>query len=118
MARTDIHGTRQLTRRDCLKLMLAVGGAGVLAACSAPALAESWSQPKPTTWEFKLRKGVSFHDGTPWNAAAMKFNIERVLDPATKSTQQSLFQVIKQIEVVDDYTIHLTTEAPNATLPI
>jgi len=83
-----------------------------------PALAESWSQPKPTTWEFKLRKGVSFHDGTPWNAAAMKFNIERVLDPATKSTQQSLFQVIKQIEVVDDYTIHLSTEAPNATLPI
>src|SRR5689334_879304 len=49
-------------------------------------LAESWSAPDAKTWEFKLRKGVKFHDGTDFDAAAVKFNIERHKDPATKNT--------------------------------
>src|SRR5262245_66426344 len=42
-----------------------------------PALAESWKQESATSWVFVLRKGVKFHDGTPFNAAAVKFNFER-----------------------------------------
>jgi peptide/nickel transport system substrate-binding protein len=54
-----------------------------------PALAESWKQESPTSWIFRLRKGVKFHDGTPFNAAAVKFNFERLLDPATKSRRST-----------------------------
>ena len=48
-------------------------------------LAESWSNPDNTTYIFKLRKGIKFHDGTDFNAEAVKFNLERVLDANTKS---------------------------------
>src|SRR6266568_4209967 len=50
-----------------------------------PMLAESWSFPDPTTIEFKLRQGVFFHNGEPFNAASVKFSIERLLDPELKS---------------------------------
>src|SRR5262245_66285088 len=43
-----------------------------------PCLAESWSQPDPTTWEFKLRRGVKFHDGSEMTAEDVKFSIERM----------------------------------------
>src|ERR1700730_3471408 len=45
-----------------------------------PSLAESWEQTSPTTWRFKLRRGVTFHDGTPFNAQAVKFTFDRVLN--------------------------------------
>src|SRR5215471_10195934 len=44
-----------------------------------PMLAESWTFPDPTTIEFKLRQGVTFHNGEPFNAASVKFSIERLL---------------------------------------
>ena len=46
-----------------------------------PMLAESWCFPDPTTIEFKLRQGVAFHNGEPFNAASVKYSIERLLDP-------------------------------------
>jgi len=46
-----------------------------------PGLAESWSQPDPKTLVFKLRRGVTFHDGTDFNAEAAKFNFDRIVDP-------------------------------------
>jgi peptide/nickel transport system substrate-binding protein len=81
-----------------------------------PGLAVSWKQTSPTTWEFKLRQGVKFHDGTPWDAQALKFNIERVQDPATKSPLRQNFLVIKSVDVVDQYTAKLTTERPVVTI--
>ena len=47
-----------------------------------PILAESWSFPDPNTIEFKLRQGVAFHNGEPFNAASVKFSIERLFDPS------------------------------------
>ena len=49
-----------------------------------PGLALSWRSVDPTTWEFKLRQGVKFHNGEPFNAQAVKYSFERMQDPKTK----------------------------------
>ena len=77
-----------------------------------PALATEWKRVDPLTWEFKLRRGVKFHDGTPFNAAAVKKNIERVLDPKTASPRKSLFEMIKEVKIIDDYTVQIITKYP------
>lgn len=82
-----------------------------------PGLAESWKQLDATTWEFKLRKNVKFHDGTPFNAEVVKANIERILDPKIASSVQFLYNMIKEVEVKDDYTVLFKTEYPFAPLP-
>src|SRR5262249_2602133 len=81
-----------------------------------PALAESWRQEGPTSWVFRLRHGVRFHDGTPFNAAAVKFNFERLLDPATKSRDAHMRASLERGEVVDDFTVRLRLKRPFAPL--
>jgi ABC-type transport system substrate-binding protein len=83
-----------------------------------PVLAESWEQSSDgRTWTFKLREGVMFHDGTPFNAEAVKFNIERMLNPDTKALARASFAMIESVEVVDEYTANITTAEPFAALP-
>jgi len=82
-----------------------------------PGLATEWEALEDDVWEFKLREGVTFHDGTPFNAEVAKANIERILDPDVGSSQASLYEMINDIEIVDDYTIRLTTDYPFAPLP-
>ena len=78
-----------------------------------PDLATSWSLAKDeVTWTFKLRQGVTFHDGTPFNAAAVKYCFERILDPRTASARRSVLAMIKAVEPVDDYTVKITTDYP------
>lgn len=77
-----------------------------------PGLATSWTPINPTTWEFRLRKGVMFHNGEPFNAQAVKFSFERGLDPATKWPRRGFIRLIKSVSVVDDYTVRMTTETP------
>ncbi len=81
-----------------------------------PALAESWKQESPTSWIFRLRKGVKFHDGTPFNAAAVKFNFERLLDPTTKSRDANMLASLDTVEVVDEHTVRLRLKRPFAPL--
>lgn len=79
-----------------------------------PGLATSWTVSKDQlTWTFKLRKGVKFHDGTPFNAAAVKYNLDRLTNP-TKTTRRTALYApfIKSVEVVDDYTIKIVSEKP------
>lgn len=68
------------------------------------------------TWTVNLRRGVRFHDGTPFNAEAAKFNLDRVLDPATRSPWRFLISHITQVNVIDDATIQLVTATPFAPL--
>jgi len=82
-----------------------------------PDLAESWTlSPDSLKWTFKLRKGVAFHDGTPFNAESVKFNIEKVLDPKTGSPNRSLFTAIAKVVPVDEHTVVFETTKPMATL--
>jgi ABC-type transport system substrate-binding protein len=83
-----------------------------------PALAVSWENPTPKEWIFHLRKGVTFHDGTPFNSEAVKFNILRLQDEATKSPVRGIALKIKGIDLIDDHTIKLTLDAPNIDFPV
>src|SRR5690625_537726 len=82
-----------------------------------PALAESWEAIDETTWEFKLQEGVTFHDGSEFNAEVVKANIERVLDPDVAALAGHLIAMIEEVEVVDDYTVRFITEYPFGSLP-
>ncbi|MBI4319409.1 MAG: hypothetical protein HY675_13050 [Chloroflexi bacterium] len=77
-----------------------------------PGLAESWKQEDPTTWVFQLRKGVKFHDGTPFNAAAVKTNLDRLVNPDTKSPRRNLFDMIKAVEAPDENTVRVRLAYP------
>lgn len=82
-----------------------------------PQLAESWTiadDQKSVT--FKLRAGATFHDGTPINAAAIQFNIERMMDPEINTTNRPLWDPIAGADVVDDLTVRLRTHEPYALL--
>jgi peptide/nickel transport system substrate-binding protein len=82
-----------------------------------PNLAESWKELDATTWEFKLRQGIKFHNGELFNANAAAFSINRVIDPNFKSELISYFSTIKEARVVDDNTIHVITTGPDPTVP-
>lgn len=72
-----------------------------------PGLARSWSVARDgLSVTFRLQPGVKFHDGTEFDANAVKWNIERVMDPATKSEHQSRFtEAIQSVDVVDKHTV-------------
>ncbi|WP_139367516.1 glutathione ABC transporter substrate-binding protein [Bacillus alkalicellulosilyticus] len=79
-------------------------------------LATAWEPVDETTWKFTLREGVTFHDGSAFNADVVKANLDRVLDPARASERAFLFNMITDVEVVSDYEVHITTEYPFAPL--
>ncbi len=80
-----------------------------------PALALSWANPNPTTWRFKLRPGVSFHDGTPFTADDVVFSIERTL--AAPSQRAFQLKGVTGAKKIDDLTVDLVLAAPDAVLP-
>ena len=84
-----------------------------------PGLATSWRPVSPTTWEFKLRRGVKFHDGTPFTAQDVIFSLDR---PATLTNSPGPFtsytRMIVAKQIVDPYTIRLTTARPYGPLPL
>jgi peptide/nickel transport system substrate-binding protein len=81
-----------------------------------PQLAESWRLVDDVTWQLKLRRGVVFHDGEPFNAEAVRFTFQRVLDPEQKSPNRANIAEIARVEVLDDYTVNLVTRQPYAPL--
>ena len=70
-----------------------------------------------TTWELKLRRGISFHNGAPFNAAAAKYSIERLIDPEFDSDLREQVEKITSVDAVDDYTIRINTDGPDPVLP-
>jgi peptide/nickel transport system substrate-binding protein len=83
-----------------------------------PMLATEWKIVNDTTWEFKLRKGVKFHNGEPFTAASVKATIDYALDPATKShyAANAYWGLVKEVQVVDDHTVRFVTKQPWPTL--
>jgi ABC-type transport system substrate-binding protein len=77
-------------------------------------LAQKWEQPDATTIALTLRTGVKFHDGTDFNAAAVKFNLDRILDPATKATPRSDLATIDSVETPDSGRVVLHLKTPSA----
>jgi peptide/nickel transport system substrate-binding protein len=82
-----------------------------------PSLAESWKELDATTWEVKLRQGIKFHNGEPFNGEAAAYSVNRIIDPDFKSEQISFFSTIKEANVIDDATIQVVTTGPDPTLP-
>lgn len=82
-----------------------------------PALAESWKLVDNTTWEFKLRKAVTFHDGTPFTAEDVIFTVDRVPNvPNSPNSFAQFTRGIESIRKVDDHSIVVKTKAPNPQL--
>ncbi len=78
-----------------------------------PMLAESYEvSGDDKVYTFKLRKGVKFHDGTPFNAEAVKFNLDRYQEK--DSVRSTEVEPIESVEVVDDYTVRVTLSEPFA----
>lgn len=79
-------------------------------------LAESWEvSPDQTQITFHLRQGVKFHDGTDFNADAVKFQFDRIMDPATASPALAYIPNLKQVDVIDPYTVRFTFTQPDAS---
>lgn len=81
-----------------------------------PWLATEWTvSPDGKSYTFKLRKDVKFHDGTPFNAEAVKYNYDRILDPETKAANsRALIRPYESSEVIDEYTVKLNLATPSA----
>lgn len=83
-----------------------------------PQLAESFTMSDDLqSCEIKLRSGVTFHDGTPCDAAAIKFNIERMMNKDINTTNRPLWNPIAGADIVNDTTLVIRTSAPFAQLP-
>lgn len=81
-----------------------------------PLLAKEWNQLDDTTWEFKLREDVTFHDGTAFNAEAVKATFDRLLDPNAASPRAVVFKMVKEVKVVDDFTVQFLLTEPFSPL--
>jgi peptide/nickel transport system substrate-binding protein len=80
-----------------------------------PEAAESWQiSPDGLLYTFKLRKNVLFHDGTKVDAAAVKFTVERLMDPATRSSMRSFLEAVHSVEVIDPHTVQIRLKQPYA----
>ncbi len=81
-------------------------------------LATSWEQLEDErTWRFTLREGVTFHDGSPFNAEAAAFGLNHVLDPDNAFPMRTFLGPELTATAVDEYTLDVTTEAPDPILP-
>src|SRR5215831_5335827 len=80
-----------------------------------PDAAESWQiSTDGLLYTFKLRNNVVFHDGTKVDAAAVKFNIDRIMDPATRSSVRTFYESVHSVEVLDPLTVQIRLKHPYA----
>ncbi len=82
-----------------------------------PGIATEWYQVDDTTWEFKLREGVKFHNGDELKASDVKFTFDRHIDPETAAPAAFMLSSLESVEIIDDYTVRFHTTEPCASLP-
>jgi peptide/nickel transport system substrate-binding protein len=84
-----------------------------------PGLAESWDAISPTVWEFKLRRGVTWHDGRPFTAEDVAFSVARPpLVPNSPASFSPFVRAIQRTEIIDTHTVRFHTAAPHPLLPV
>jgi peptide/nickel transport system substrate-binding protein len=113
----DPHTTNATSTRNLLEnvydTLVALDARGEI----VPALAESWSvSEQGLLWTFRLRRGVSFHDGTPLRAADVVFSLRRIVDPKLGSPRSEDFAELKEITAPDDTTVVLRLRRPFSPL--
>src|SRR5215468_1774609 len=80
-----------------------------------PEAAESWQiSPDGLLYTFKLKKNVLFHDGSKVDASVVKFNIERLMDPATRSSMRTFYEAVHSVEVLDPHSVQIRLKYPYA----
>ncbi|MFP4589280.1 MAG: ABC transporter substrate-binding protein, partial [Candidatus Acetothermia bacterium] len=83
----------------------------------APELATDWEfSEDQTELRLTLREGVEFHDGSPFNAEAVKYNFERILDPDNALSARDRLTAIQDVEVLDEYQVQLNFDEPYGPL--
>ncbi len=102
-----------LTQVGCLETLLTYDfGSGEL----KPLLATKWTQSSPTTWDFTLRQGVKFQDGTAFDADSVAFALNKVLK-ATTPPRAFKPKVVSGVQALDASTVRITTPKPSPLLP-
>ncbi len=116
----DPHGFRAVISASILALMVE----GLLTRDAdtmelKPHLAVSYRNSDPHTWEFKLRQGVKFHNGEEFNAESVKFTIERAIGSKLNTTSKVVWppSIGQKVQIVDPYTVRITTQIPDPLLP-
>ena len=82
-----------------------------------PGLATEWKLEAPTTWRFKLRQGVKFHNGDPFTSADAKWSIERTYDPAVKTMVATALSTIERIDACLLYTSPSPRDRQKSRMP-
>ena len=106
----DAH---RLRRAGCLETLVSIGYDGE----PEPMLATEWNQVEPTTWEFALREGVTFQDGTPMDAEAVVGSLNHLLEVKTPARSFNP-DVIAKVSATDESTVQITTPEPDALVPL
>jgi peptide/nickel transport system substrate-binding protein len=110
----DPHITGNLQGRAACRAihdtLLTVDAKGLL----APGLVETWERPDDKTFVLKLRAGLKFHDGSALDAAAVKYNIDRIRNPGTNSIRGGEITALDTVTVVDARTVRLALKYPFA----
>jgi peptide/nickel transport system substrate-binding protein len=83
---------------------------------SEPQLATEWKRLNDLTVQFKLRQNVKFHNGEDFDADAVKFSLNRMLDPKTQAPLLSMYNTIDRVDVLDKYTVNITTKKADPVL--
>jgi peptide/nickel transport system substrate-binding protein len=83
-----------------------------------PGLATEWANVDDTTWEFTLREDVTYHDGSPFNAASAAYSVNRMVAEDFETQRGSYIKGIVGAEATGDFTLVVTTDGPDAILPL
>jgi peptide/nickel transport system substrate-binding protein len=109
----ETNDAHSLTRAGCMETLLKYRPDGEL----EPMLATEWTQVNPTTWEFTLRDGVSFQDGTPMNADAVAGALTHLLKVETPARAFNP-KGISSVKAKDESTVQITTPRPDPLVPL